>query len=330
MSDLFISYASADRDRARRVAEALQRRGWSIWWDREIPPGRQYDEVIDEALAAARCVVVLWTQASTASSWVKNEASEAMDRRVLIPAVLDPGLKIPLEFRRVQAADLSRWQGEASTPEFELFCAAIARIVSAPGPGPTPPPGPSPQPPVPPAPVPAPSPKGHGLRNALVGAGLVVAVLVAVGLWNDGEEPAPSVLPISGPGAAPGTTPAPAPAAIAPLAGAVHIDLTWRDDVLRYTGTLRWDGRSPDAQVSMRIVDAPTGASLGSRELAATMLIDAPGRVVFSTSVPVAGDSRTAGAHSHAVHLVFEMQPNGRWMFVRNCMAPNNCWNAGT
>ena len=130
MSDIFISYSSADRDRARQVAEALQRRGWSIWWDREIPPGRQYDDVIDEALSAARCVVVLWTQASTASSWVKNEASEAMDRRVLIPAVLDPGLKIPLEFRRVQAADLSRWQGESSTPEFELFCSAMPGAAS--------------------------------------------------------------------------------------------------------------------------------------------------------------------------------------------------------
>ena len=246
--------------------------------------------------------------------------------------MLDPGLKIPLEFRRVQAADLSRWQGEASTPEFELFCAAIARIVSAPVPGPIPPPapGPSPQPPFPPAPVPPPSPKGHGLRNALVGAGLVVAVLVAVGLWQDGEEAAPSILPPSGAGASTGATAAPATAAIPAAAGAVHMDLTWRDDVLRYTGTLRWDGRSTFAQVSMRIVDDPTGASLGSRELAAAMHLDAPGRMVFSTSVPVGGDSRTAGAHSHAVHLVFEMQPNGRWMFVRNCMEPNSCWNAGT
>ena len=108
-----------------------------------------------------------------------------------------------------------------------------------------------------------------------------------------------------------------------------RIDLTWRDYVLRYTGTLRWDGQSTAAQISMRIVDDNTGAALGSRELEATMHVDAPGRVVFSTSVPLAGDSRTAGPHSHAVHLVFEMQ-NGRWMFVRNCMDPNNCWNAGT
>ena len=77
MSDIFVSYASVDRERAKIVAEALAARGLSVWWDRVIPPGRQFDEVIEEALDAARCVVVLWSQASTASTWVKTEAAEA-------------------------------------------------------------------------------------------------------------------------------------------------------------------------------------------------------------------------------------------------------------
>lgn len=50
MSDIFISYASADRERAKLLSTALDRRGWSAWWDRTIPPGREYDEVIEEAL----------------------------------------------------------------------------------------------------------------------------------------------------------------------------------------------------------------------------------------------------------------------------------------
>jgi TIR domain-containing protein len=56
VSDIFVSYASADRDRARAVAQALTEHGWSVWWDRTIPPGKQFDEVIEEALDAARCV----------------------------------------------------------------------------------------------------------------------------------------------------------------------------------------------------------------------------------------------------------------------------------
>ena len=129
MSDIFISYSSADRPRAALVAQALAARDWSIWWDRTIPPGRQFDDVIEEALDAARCVVVLWSKASTASSWVRNEASEALQRKALIPALIDSDVKIPLEFRRLQAADLTRWTGQASTPEFEQFCEAIAAEV---------------------------------------------------------------------------------------------------------------------------------------------------------------------------------------------------------
>ena len=63
MSDIFISYARPDRDRARQMAEALEQRGWSVWWDHEIPPGRNFDDVIEEALGAASCVVVLWSNA---------------------------------------------------------------------------------------------------------------------------------------------------------------------------------------------------------------------------------------------------------------------------
>jgi hypothetical protein len=46
----------------------------------------------------------------------------------------------------------------------------------------------------------------------------------------------------------------------------------------------------------------------------------------MSTSVAVPGDSRTPGPHSHNVNLVFQAQGNGGWTFLRNCMAPNDCY----
>ena len=39
MADVFISYASEDRNRVRPLAEALQSRGFNVWWDRSLPPG---------------------------------------------------------------------------------------------------------------------------------------------------------------------------------------------------------------------------------------------------------------------------------------------------
>lgn len=132
MGHVFVSYASADRERARQVAALVASEGWDVWWDRTIPPGRQFDEVIEEALDAATCVVVLWSKASIASTWVKTEAAEANRRKLLIPVVIED-VKIPLEFRRLQAADLAGWNGEREHPEVDKFIAAIEREIGRPG-----------------------------------------------------------------------------------------------------------------------------------------------------------------------------------------------------
>ena len=113
--DVFISYAKGDQSRAVELASALEARGWSVWWDRDIPPGRTFDEVIEEALTQARSVVVLWSAESVKSRWVRAEASSAAERSRLVPALIEP-VTIPLEFRRLEAADLTGWHGEGNHP----------------------------------------------------------------------------------------------------------------------------------------------------------------------------------------------------------------------
>ena len=81
---VFLSYASADRERARRLAEAMQGKGYQVWWDRECP-GQTFDDVIEEALNTATCVVVLWSSASVKSNWVKTEAAERPAARFWSP-----------------------------------------------------------------------------------------------------------------------------------------------------------------------------------------------------------------------------------------------------
>jgi len=111
MTDVFISYATSDRERAREIANLLSARGWSVWWDRKIKAGQTFDEVIERELESAKSIVVLWSEASVASEWVKNEAAFAAQRGVLVPVLLDK-VKIPLEFRRKQTADLIGWDGD--------------------------------------------------------------------------------------------------------------------------------------------------------------------------------------------------------------------------
>ncbi len=38
MADIFLSYASEDRERVIPLVEALQADGFSVWWDRNIRP----------------------------------------------------------------------------------------------------------------------------------------------------------------------------------------------------------------------------------------------------------------------------------------------------
>jgi hypothetical protein len=64
MTDVFISYASEDRTRAKKLAEALEAKGFSVWWDRNIIAGQTYDVVIERELETATSVVVLWSKHS--------------------------------------------------------------------------------------------------------------------------------------------------------------------------------------------------------------------------------------------------------------------------
>jgi hypothetical protein len=59
MSEIFISYSSSDRARIQTLVKALEGQGWSVWWDRDIPPGNTYDRVIEEELKTAKCVIVV-------------------------------------------------------------------------------------------------------------------------------------------------------------------------------------------------------------------------------------------------------------------------------
>jgi len=128
MSEIFLSYATPDRATAETIAKALKAQGWAVWWDRKIPPGRYYEDVIHAALSEAKCVVVLWSEHSIASDWVKEEAEEGKKRGILVPVVIGEA-PVPLGFRRVEAAHLVGWQGSLDDPEFQEFRRSVARLV---------------------------------------------------------------------------------------------------------------------------------------------------------------------------------------------------------
>lgn len=110
MSDIFISYSSKDRKKTRILAKILESKGWNVWWDKKIAPGKAFDKAISNALDSARCIIVLWSEHSIKSDWVMEEAHEGMQRKILLPTKID-AVKLPFGFRRLQTINLSRWRG---------------------------------------------------------------------------------------------------------------------------------------------------------------------------------------------------------------------------
>jgi len=164
MTDVFISYASEDRERAAELARALGTLGWSVWWDRKIIAGQPFDHAIERELEAAKSVVVLWSKHSIGSEWVKNEAAVASERGVLVPAVIE-SVKLPLEFRRKQTADLTGWRGDASHGGFQALCEGVTHTIGGT-----------------PLQQPIPARQQKMRRNRPWGVAAIAAVAVAVGL----------------------------------------------------------------------------------------------------------------------------------------------------
>lgn len=124
MADVFISYAREDRPRAEQVARGLQAIGLEPFWDTDIPPGQTWADYIEGKLSQCPAVVVLWSEHSTKSQWVREEARMGRDKAKLIPALLD-GSAAPFGFGEVQAADLSTWRGETNHPGWVRFSQAV-------------------------------------------------------------------------------------------------------------------------------------------------------------------------------------------------------------
>lgn len=124
MADIFISYASEDRARVRPLADALQSRGFNVWWDRSLASGQDYTAVIERELGKARAVIVVWTQSSVTSTFVRDEAGRARDDGRLVPVTLDP-VQLPLGFGAFQAEDFTRWNGGANAPQMQVLEEAL-------------------------------------------------------------------------------------------------------------------------------------------------------------------------------------------------------------
>ncbi|MEO0465488.1 MAG: TIR domain-containing protein [Pseudomonadota bacterium] len=141
MADIFISYKREDQEemgRVRPIAEALTAEGYDVFYDVHVPPGSSWETVLQSKINAARAVIVLWSQHSVASDWVKEEAEMAKHAGKLIPVFLDP-VSPPFGFARIEGANLAGWDGDLQNIEWRNLVAAVKAMIGtgekAPSPG---------------------------------------------------------------------------------------------------------------------------------------------------------------------------------------------------
>jgi hypothetical protein len=242
MSDVFMSYSHKDTDIVRDLVRFVEAEGFSVWWDHTIPPGKTWDDVIARGIREAKACIIVWSPDSVVSDWVKEEATLAKEGGKYLPIQVGTD-QPPMGFRRIQAANLSQWKGNAQDPQWRLLITEIAHLVRGDGATST---APAAAPPSVPlrrlASIAAPrSRKRTALSAGLVAVG-AIACVGALGVWYGSRARSTAAVSTT----PPTTSVAQAAPASSSLVGVwqgwYHLDTDPPDQRTPLTGTFQADG----------------------------------------------------------------------------------------
>jgi len=131
VADIFLSYARTDAAKAERIARDLGKRGWSVWFDREIRAHESFADVIEVELEKARAVLVLWSAEAVESHWVRSEANRARELHKLVQARIGSA-RLPMPFDQVHCADLGE-RGVRSRRGWPQVVKALSEVIARAG-----------------------------------------------------------------------------------------------------------------------------------------------------------------------------------------------------
>ena len=119
---IFISYSSTDNACAMLIKEELVKIGFDVWMDSEkIRPGDSIAASITDGLSASDYLIILISENSNKSVWVKREISIAFDliktKNLSVIPVLLSNTEVPFEFRGLLYIDARK-----------SFAAGLARL----------------------------------------------------------------------------------------------------------------------------------------------------------------------------------------------------------
>ena len=127
MARVFLSYDHEDSRKVGTIVAALEGHGHSVWVDRQIAGGTQYSTEIESALERCDAVVVLWSERSVRSAWVRDEAAAGRDLGKLVPVSLDK-VQPPMGFRQFQTIDFAGWKSASRARKLQELLSAVERF----------------------------------------------------------------------------------------------------------------------------------------------------------------------------------------------------------
>ena len=119
MPDIFISYARADREIVRSIADRLFEACYDFWLDTQLTPGEIFRDIIKDRIRSAQAVIVVWTKDSVVSLYVRAEAQEGFSKLIPLRSGRLPETEIPHPFGELHTAPVKDW---------EQIVAALARL----------------------------------------------------------------------------------------------------------------------------------------------------------------------------------------------------------
>ena len=198
MSDIFVSYASQDRDAAFRIVAFLEQNGIRCWVaPRDVPPGMEYGEAIIQGIAQSRALVLILSDQSNESQFVRKEVERAVSKTKPV---------LPVRIREVKPSgsleffiSSSQWVDAWKSPMEQHLLPLVAAIKAMGTPGAAT---------VQSSTLPAPR-----RSNAPLIAGIAIAVLLAGAAGWYFTRSATPLAPVA---TAPAPAPSPAPALATP------------------------------------------------------------------------------------------------------------------
>lgn len=115
MADIFISYSCVDKKFVQLLVPKLKKLGYSVWWDASLLAGSDFSYEIETELNKAKCVIVVWSNSSIQSNWVRGEATYAQENNLLLPVSIEEVI-IPIPFNLIHTVDLSSISLNADLP----------------------------------------------------------------------------------------------------------------------------------------------------------------------------------------------------------------------